>query len=253
MAIAPSTRDGSAPAAPGDVAERFTVPGSWAFTPAVAEVFDEHVTASVPFYEAIQSLVAQAADWLAPSGAVIADLGAATGTTAARIARRHPERAVTFHLYDAAPEMLTQAEAKLAGTAAQVLTHPSRLEAGLVHSHASLTLALFTLQFLDPVDRLAVLAHARHASRDEGAILLAEKLRLDDGRWQEIAAAVTGDHKAEHGIAEGAIRAKERALRGVLVPATDAANRRLLAGAGWASIELLFRWHCWAVYGAFAT
>jgi tRNA (cmo5U34)-methyltransferase len=239
-----------------DVAERFAVPGSWQFSPEVAAVFDEHVEASVPFYQPIQELAAEVADWAAPAGATIADLGAATGTTCERIQRRHPDRGYTFHLYDAAEEMLDRARGKLVGAKVlptQILSYQQRLEAGLRHSFASLTLALFTLQFLDPTDRHAVLQMARGCARDEGALLVAEKLRLPDSRWHEIAAAVSHDWKAARGIGHEAIRAKERALRGVLVPLTDDQNRRMITAAGWAGVEVLFRWHSWAVYGAFAS
>jgi tRNA (cmo5U34)-methyltransferase len=239
-----------------DVAERFPVPGSWQFTPEVAGVFDEHVEASVPFYQPLQRLVAELADWLAPAGATIADLGCATGTTAQLLQQRHPERGYSFHLYDAAAAMLEEAAAKLAAAGAgadRVKTHHGRLEDGLDHGHASLTLALFTLQFLDPLDRQAVLQMARGCSREEGALVVAEKLRLPDSRWHEIAGAVSHDWKAAHGIADQAIRAKERALRGVLLPATDQANRRLIEAAGWAAVEVLFRWHSWTLYGALAT
>jgi tRNA (cmo5U34)-methyltransferase len=239
-----------------DVAERFTVPGSWQFTPEVAGAFDEHVEASVPFYQPLQRLVAELTDWLAPAGAVIADLGCATGTTAELIAARHPDRAYSFHLYDASEAMLDAARKKLAAAeglgAADVYTWPGRLEDGLQHGQASLTLALFTLQFLDPLDRAAVLQMARGCSRDEGALVVAEKLRLPDSRWHEIAGAVSHDWKSEHGITDAQIRAKERALRGVLLPLTDHANRRLLEAAGWTAVEVLFRWHSWAVYGALA-
>jgi tRNA (cmo5U34)-methyltransferase len=236
-----------------DIAERFGVPGSWQFTPDVAGVFDEHVEASVPFYGAVQELVAELADWLAPAGATIADLGCATGTTCQLLQQRHPERGYSFHLYDASAAMLAEAQAKLEPASGQVKAHQGRLEDGLDHGHASLTLALFTLQFLDPLDRLAVLQMARGCSRPEGALVVAEKLRLPDSRWHEIAGAVSHDWKQARGITDGAIRAKERALRGVLLPATDQANRHAIGAAGWAAVEVLFRWHSWTVYGALAT
>ena len=50
-----------------DVAEQFA-PGGWQFTADVANVFPEHVRASVPFYDVITDLIAQATDWLVPQG-----------------------------------------------------------------------------------------------------------------------------------------------------------------------------------------
>lgn len=96
-----------------DIAEQFTT-GGWQFTPEVAGVFPEHVRASVPFYDAIQDLIAETTDWLVPHGGLVADLGAATGITAARILTRHPEREIRFALYDESQPMLDQAAKLLA-------------------------------------------------------------------------------------------------------------------------------------------
>ncbi len=233
--------------------ERFQVPGSWEFTPEVAEEFDDHVHASVPFYDDIQQLVSGLSDWLAPRGSVIADLGASTGTTAELIASRHPERKLTFHLYDSQTNMLNIAQRKLKGVDAIIHCHATSIENGLAHNGASMTLALFTLQFLDPVDRATVLRSARGRSRPHGALIVAEKLRLLDPRWQEIAISSSHDYKYAHGQNADAVHAKERSLRGVLNPLSDLEQRRLLNDCGWRGVETLFRWHQWVVYAAFAS
>lgn len=238
-----------------DVASQFAA-GSWAFTPEVAEVFDDHVRASVPFYDAIQSLVAETTDWLVPAGGLVADLGAATGTTVDTIIGRHPGRNIRADLYDDQPAMLAQATARLgAGVAAgRVRVHNRRVETGpLEHVDAALTLALFTLQFMPLPDRIDALTLARKASADTGALIVAEKVRPGDVRWAEIATDVSHDWKAGRGITADAIRDKARALRGVLVPHPVWTLHRAILTAGWYAPEVLFRWHQWVVIGAFAT
>lgn len=237
-----------------DIAEQFAA-GSWAFTPEVAEVFDEHVRASVPFYDAIQDLVAEASDWLVPANGLVADLGAATGSTVAAILGRHPERNIRAALYDEQPAMLAKATARLIEPIAAdcVGVYPRRIEDGpLDHEGADLTLALFTLQFMAPADRRAALALARKAAADTGALIVAEKLRPVDVRWAEMANEASHDWKAAHGIDAEAIRAKARALRGVLMPLPLSELVASVREAGWHSTEVLFRWHQWAVLGAFA-
>jgi tRNA (cmo5U34)-methyltransferase len=241
-----------------DVAEAFA-PGGWAFTPEVADVFGEHVRASVPMYDAMQQLVAVAADWLVPAEGVVADLGAATGITTSMIAARHPERKIHFALYDESEAMLKHAETNMRAVpdlgGHRTLTHVVRVERGpLQHNPADLTLALFVLQFLpDAAQRIAALKLARaHAARG-GALLVAEKLRPRDARWAEIANDCSHDWKADHGVSDAAIRAKARALRGVLVPSTGDQLAAMIRAAGWSSPEVLFRWHQWALVGAFAT
>jgi tRNA (cmo5U34)-methyltransferase len=239
------------PTAP-DIAERFTA-GSWEFTPDVAAVFSDHVRASVPFYDAIQQLVAEATDWLVPRDGVVADLGAATGATVDCILERHPERAIHAHLYDEQPAMLARAKTFIRNTE-RVRFHARRIEDGpLDHDGADLTACLFTLQFMSPAARREALYLARKASAPTGALIVAEKVRVQDARWAEIGTDVSHDWKAQHGISADAIRAKARALRGVLVPQPLDELVSAVRDAGWASSEVLFKWHQWVVLGAFAT
>lgn len=237
-----------------DIAESFST-GGWEFTAEVVEVFDEHVRASVPFYDAIQDLVAETSDWLVPAGGLVADLGAATGTTVCRIINRHPDRLIRVALYDEQAAMLGKAVARLTGptAAGRVTTYHRRIEDGpLAHEDADLTLCLFTLQFLPWRERAGALAAARKAAASTGALLIAEKVRPLDARWAEIAGEVSHDWKAEHGISADAIRAKARALRGVLIPAPVAALGSMIREAGWHEPEVLFRWHQWVLIGAYA-
>ena len=236
-----------------DVAEQFDA-GAWEFTPGVAAVFDEHVRQSVPHYEIIQEQVGQASDWLLPAGALIADLGASTGTSVGLLLNRHPERELRAVLYDEVPAMLAKATERLghAVAAGRVEMRPQRVQDPLRHDDADLTLALFLLQFLPYADRVPVLRQAREHAAATGALLVAEKVRPVDSRWAEIANAVSHDWKAEHGIDAAAIRAKERALRGVLQPVSLTALSRMITDAGWHAPEVLFRWHSWVLVGAYA-
>lgn len=233
------------------IAEQFQAPGSFEFESAIVDGFDDHVQSTIPFYNEVGSLVCGLSDWLAPSGATVADLGSGTGSTAHAIASRHPHRTLNFHLYDSAEAMLEAARRKTSGTSNRFYYHDTRLQDGLAHTDASLTLALFILQFLDPKDRMTLLRRARKRSRAGGALIVAEKLRLSDARWQEIAISTLNDYKAASGISPAAIANKERSIRGVLMTMTDKQQRQMLADTGWTGIDVLFRWHQWVVYAAF--
>lgn len=237
-----------------DIAETFGA-GAWQFTPEVAEVFDDHVHASVPFYSAIQDMIAEMSDWLVPDGGLIADLGAATGATTLRILKRHPERTIHLALYDDQQAMLDQARNNLEPHASgKVDYNLARIQdSPLRHSDADLTLIIFTLQFLPMRDRVATLRMARSCAHEGGALIVAEKLRSADPRWMEIGNDVSHDWKATHGISDAAIRAKARALRGVLIPSSQASLIEMMKACGWNAPEILFRWHSWVVVGAFAS
>lgn len=237
-----------------DIAESFDT-GAWRFTQDVVDVFPEHVRASVPFYDAIQDLVAEAADWLLPHEGLLADLGASTGTTVDRITHRHPHRRLRAVLYDVEKTMLDKAADNLREAPADRIEYvQARIQdAPLQHTDADLTVSLFTLQFLPLRDRVSALRNARLAATETGALIVAEKVRPSDSRWSEIANDASHDWKAAHGIPDTAIRAKARALRGVLAPHPHSTLVQVVTAAGWCAPEVLFRWHSWMVLGAFAT
>lgn len=236
-----------------DLAEQFPT-GQWEFTPAVVEEFDQHVAASVPHYDQLQAMIATTADWLVPADGVVADLGSSTARTAWEIQQRHPDRRVTFHLYDESPAMLEKGRRRLAGTGActRTHTHEQRVEHDLQHADADLTLALFTLQFMRLEDRLRALRGARASAADGGALIVAEKIRPLGTRHAEIAMDASHDEKSLAGISDEGIRAKARALRGVLVPYSEPTLIDLLTAAGWSEAETFFRWHNWVAVLAFA-
>ncbi len=236
-----------------DIAEQFA-PGAWEFTPEVTDVFDEHVSASVPFYPMIQNIVAEASDWLLPAHGVFVDVGSSTGTTAAAIATRHPERRIRVYLYDEVPEMMTHACEKLKSHPSLVVEKKIQtVTAPMNHVPSDLVTSLFLLQFLPPEQRRGVLEQLHRLSKPSGALLVAEKIRPTDSAWAEIAIDASHDFKERCGLSDTAIRQKSQALRGVLRPSTHAELVATMTGAGWTRVETLFRWHQWVVMGAFAS
>lgn len=229
-----------------DIADRFDA-GGWKFTPEVTEVFDEHVHASVPFYDNIQALVAELSDWLLPDNGLFVDIGSSTCTTLAAICERHPSRRFRADLYDEEASMLKRGQEKLAGRNLLSTFHEQRVQKPFKHRDADMTVAIFLLQFLSPRDRLLVLNEARRCSSDQGALVIAEKVRQDYPVWAEIGNDVSHDYKSSQGISDTAIRSKARALRGVLIPQTLDYIYAELDQAGWKHVDTIFRWHQWAV------
>lgn len=234
-----------------DIADSFST-GGWEFTPAVTEVFDEHVRASVPLYDEIQSQVAVLSDWLLPNNGCFVDLGASTCTTLINITDRHPNRRFRAELYDEEPSMLEVAKKKINGLNVLPAFHIQRLQQPFKHRCADLTVSLFTLQFLTATDRLAVLTEARRCSAESGALIIAEKIRPEHPLLAEIGMDASHDYKAAAGISDTAIRSKARALRGVLIPQTLPRIMTELNDANWRHADVLFRWHQWVMIVGFA-
>jgi tRNA (cmo5U34)-methyltransferase len=234
-----------------DIADSFTT-GGWEFTPEVTAVFDDHVRASVPYYDDIQQMVAEFSDWLLPDNSLFVDLGASTCTTLQTICERHPTRRFRAELYDEEPSMLHKAKDKVAGLNVSPTFNVQRLQQPFKHKDADLTVSLFTLQFLREPDRLAVLTEARRCAAPNGAIILAEKIRPEHPLLAEIAMDASHDFKAKCGLNDTAIRSKARALRGVLMPQPLPRLMAELFHAGWNNADVVFRWHQWVIVIGFA-
>ena len=82
--------------------------GDFEFSAEVAEVFDDMIARSVPFYGEQQRLIEEIAKRFCPRGRNIYDLGCATGTTLINLRRAIPE-AKSCIGYDNSLPMLEQA------------------------------------------------------------------------------------------------------------------------------------------------
>src|SRR5215831_16468622 len=85
----------------------------FAFNDAVAGVFDDMVSRSVPFYIEIQRMLAELAAAFATEGSNIYDLGCSTGTTLSLLQQTLPVNAHLVGL-DYSAEMLERCRRKLA-------------------------------------------------------------------------------------------------------------------------------------------
>jgi len=232
-----------------------TAPAAWQFDEDVAQNFDQHVRASVPCYDMVQSMVAAISDWFACPGTRVYDLGCATGETMVTIGRRHPARKLRLIGLDESQPMLSRASDKLGESMADLpnttweLINGSLLDlkAGDI-SEASMVLSLYTLQFVPLHRRLEVLTSIRTGIIEGGAFVLIEKELAPDAYSQVIWDGIYDDLKMTNGLSAEQRQAKTASLRGVLRPALGTQNRSLLAGAGFRHVDLFFRWFSFSAY-----
>ena len=220
----------------------------WSFTDFGPE-FDTHVAAHLPGYADVQRLVHLIAEFAVPVGGTVADLGCSTGRTAEVV--NGLDRDITFHLYDSDVTMLDAAHERLRDAKAEM--HLANLPDGMMHTDADLTVCLWLLQFLAPDQWRRVLHAARTRSAPTGCLIVAAKTRHPDPRFEEIAVAALDEYKADAGVDLDARAEKTRSLRGVLYQASPDWLVRDITAAGWHSPTLLWRWHVWSLFGAWAT
>ena len=77
-----------------------------------------------------------------------------------------------------------------------------------------------------------------------GGLILFEKVRAPDARFQDMMTAIYTDFKLDQGYSSEEIVAKTRSLKGVLEPFSTAGNLDLLKRAGFQDIMTIMKYVC---------
>lgn len=199
--------------------------GPWTFGPDVAACFDDMLSRSIPALGELRTIVRDAVEQLAPPDAVVVDLGCSLGATLASVDNGQRR----LYGVDVSPAMVARARDRLPSA---TITEADLTRDELTHPPADVTVVLFTLQFLDPADRVDVLTQARHRARPGSVLIMAEKLAVP-AAWAATITEAYHHRKARSGYTPEQIRAKAASLAGVLRPVTAAQAEAELLDAGW--------------------
>jgi tRNA (cmo5U34)-methyltransferase len=221
----------------GTIAEDFT------FNDRVADVFDDMLSRSVPHYRTVVDGMAQLLAAHLENGATVCDLGCSTGTTLLELARRLPNRPLHYVGIDNAPAMLTKARRKSAMFNKSEMLH--FIEADITSCplpQAEAIICNYTLQFLRPLTRQPFIQRIYEALPAGGVFFLGEKTIAHASRLNRDFIDIYHAFKKQQGYSELEIAAKREALENVLIPFSLEENIGLLRKAGFAEIEVFFRW-----------
>lgn len=216
------------------------------FDERVANVFDNMVSRSVPFYNEIQRLQSDLVmEFLPTENGVICDLGCSTGTTLAHIAQHAscPET-TQFIGFDNSAAMLDKAKQKLVNIPAQQLR---LLCADLSTLNeippCHVVILNWTLQFVRPIEREYLLKHIYNALQPGGAIFLSEKILANDAQLNRLYIDHYLEFKKSHsGYTDLENQRKREALENILIPYKLDENYALLQRAGFTRMDTYFRW-----------
>jgi tRNA (cmo5U34)-methyltransferase len=219
-------------------------PGDFSFNPQVAQVFDDMVSRSVPFYGEMQRMTAEIAGQFAHEGTKLYDLGCATGTTFAILDPILPP-GVGFVGIDNSQSMLDQAHAKLEDLRSRRTLELvcADLHDGLAIDNASVVVMTLTLQFVRPLYRERIIKQIFDGMAPKGALIIFEKLVLSDSMLNRMYIEFYYEMKRRNGYSEVEIAKKREALENVLVPYRVEENMALLREAGFTHVEEFFRWY----------
>ncbi|ROO30839.1 carboxy-S-adenosyl-L-methionine synthase CmoA [Salinisphaera japonica] len=222
-------------------------PADFAFDAGVARVFDDMVSRSVPFYHEVQRMQTELAVSLLPAGpSRVYDLGCSTATTLINMAA-HPAcpAGASFVGIDNAPDMLSRGRAKIAeaGLDERIELSPGELDESLALAGCDMVIMNWTLQFVRPVAREALVRRVASALKPGGVLFLSEKILVAESLLNRLYIEFYYDYKRTHGYSDTEIRNKREALENVLVPYRSDENRTLLLRCGFERIDAFFRWY----------
>jgi len=220
------------------------------FNQEVADVFDDMVSRSVPFYDEIHRIILDIVDRACLQLDKVYDLGCSTGTTISIISKHVKNRESQPHFIgiDNSASMLEKCRDKTVSAGVSNCTlHCMNIEdAGI--SDADLVIMNYTLQFLDPENRAQVLKNIYEGLKPGGVFVLSEKIRTDEPHVQELLTELYYDFKRRNGYSELEIAQKREALENVLRPITPEQQLAALRSAGFTKVDMIFRWYNFASY-----
>jgi tRNA (cmo5U34)-methyltransferase len=108
----------------------------------------------------------------------------------------------------------------------------------------------WTLQFVRPIHREGLLRRIHASLQPGGALLMAEKVLVEDSLLNRLYIELYYRYKARQGYTAEEIQRKRESLENVLVPYRVEENVELLKRCGFATVDTCFRWFNWAAFVA---
>lgn len=220
-----------------------SVPEDFDFNERVVEVFDDMLDRSIPFYHEVIKATAELLSLYLKTGDTICDLGCATATPLLEFARLLRNENFHFIGIDSSPAMLDKARLKTElycqeesiSYSQEDITQLARPETGAF-------ILNYTLQFIRPLQRQALVNRLYENLRPGGLLILSEKTICSDKRLNRSFIDTYHRFKRERGYSELEISRKREALENILVPFTIEENRKLLSDTGFETVSAFFQW-----------
>ena len=214
----------------------------FAFDETVAKVFPDMIRRSVPGYETIIALTGLLAEQYAQPDSQCYDLGCSLGAATLAMRSRIQQPGCRIIAVDNAGAMTRrcQQHVREAGKGIEVDVICADIQ-DVTIQNASVVVLNFTLQFIQPAARLALLQDIYNGMRPGGVLLLSEKIVFADATEQQRMEALHIAFKKANGYSDLEISQKRSALENVLIPDTLEQHHERLHAAGFSSVDVWFR------------
>lgn len=217
----------------------------------VAEVFPDMISRSIPGYSTIVDGIGQLATEFVKPNTNVYDLGCSLGAASLSVRRYNKADNVHIIAIDNSPAMLERCELHLSAfksdTAYRTVCEDilnSTIE------NASLVVMNFTMQFIAPEKRQALLDKIYSGLIPGGALILSEKLRHETQTGDELLIKMHHEFKRRNGYSELEISQKRNALENVMIIDSFDTHTKRLTHTGFNDTVLWFKCHNFASFVA---
>jgi tRNA (cmo5U34)-methyltransferase len=220
------------------------------FDAEVAEVFDDMLVRSVPFYLEQQNMIKEIGKKFWIQGTYVYDLGCSTVTTLINLCQELAEGA-RFIGYDNSIPMLEKAKEKIKknGFEDRIEARYGDLNGDLSKLHlenASVVTMCWTLQFIRPLQRANLIKWVFNGLVEGGVLVVTEKVLMNNTHMNRFFIDFYYDFKGRNRYSEEEVLRKREALENVLIPYRIEENFEMFRRNGFEIVETFFQWYNFA-------
>ena len=212
----------------------------------VAEVFDDMLERSIPFYLEQQAMIKTMCRNLWVPGTNLYDLGCSTAATLIGLCLDLPPSA-RFIGYDNSIPMLERARRNVGENQLQERIDLRHADlngqlSNLELRDAGVITMCWTLQFVRPLRRDNLIRWIYDALVDDGVLIVTEKILTNNGNMNRLFIDFYYEFKRRNGYSDTEIARKREALENVLIPYRLEENVDLFRRNGFEMVETFFQW-----------
>jgi tRNA (cmo5U34)-methyltransferase len=210
------------------------------FDEAVASVFDDMLSRSVPFYDEVRKLVISLILKEQDDGKKVLDLGSSTAKFLLDLHSKMHSKMILKGL-DNSQAMLDRAEQKCQAFGASIDLELADMLT-YEYNKEDIIVANYTLQFIRPMQRVELIKKLYTGLNRDGIFIFSEKVIFEDKKLDKDLIDIYYEYKKEQGYSEYEIAQKREALENVLIPFTIEENIQMCKDAGFKSVDTVFQW-----------
>lgn len=215
--------------------------GEFQFDESVVAVFPDMIQRSVPGYQTILTGIGELTSKYAQPNSRLYDLGCSLGAATLTMRRKAPQGSQIVAV-DTSQPMIERAKEHIEGFHSDIPVNLLCEDMTQVPiENASIVVINFTLQFIEPMARQALLDKIYQGLNPGGILILSEKIHFESNELQEAIEHLQLQFKRANGYSELEISQKRASLENVLVSDTETTHLNRLQQSGFKAANIWFQ------------